>query len=579
MDKGLIVKRLRGGLTLLGVMTVLGLAEAGAQPAPAVLDPNEKVAIPSTCQCSAPIGFFHDRCLRKNLICPTTDPQPAGTIRLTDFIIKTPDQTYAGLVSPQTAYGRLKVTLEGGEALQSALTRTESPFRRFMPKARGIVISVAAKSSGVGQTLDVLPTTPIAALDVPLPGAGGNVRNLVTRTETRSAWVRIDGGTSLDVTLRFDGVSDEKFVLFDQTIGQISEAYSSITGDQSIGGMSAVAIGAASRTIDDLIDRLVDPDGADSRKFTGDGFSIEPAKGGRRSLVFEIRDDQNFSVVVARVIVEVELAATLIRPEVTTDPAKLTLKPVSLDSQMRNAAAFSTTGTPTTFGGRPEYGQLLAQMQAGSATASTITSNCMAFRGTAITGWGVTPVDASLLIYEALDEARRLVGSDAARQKALKEQQCLAPSDIASLKTLGRVIEEGPAANAALTPIDLGKIGVQLIGGAPAPAATLARFTDEVELQSTFPDFGFEGAFTGARDEVLAAIQDKKPTRFCCYSGDGGRMSVTVDIAASGAAANPMVIDTLTVGAFDRRAARLVLRAPTAEELATARARWTTPAR
>lgn len=580
MDKRLIVKSLRGVLALLGVVAALGGASAGAQPGPAApLDPNEKVAIPANCQCSAVLGIFRDRCLRKNLICPTTDAVPAGTVRLTDFIVKAPDQTYATLVSSQTAYGRLKVTLEGGEALQSALTRTDSPFRRFMPQARGIIISVAARSSGGGAVLEVLPTTPIAALDVPLPGAAGNVRNLVTRTETRSAWVRLDSGTSFDVTLRFDSVSDQKFQFFDQTIGRISAAYSRITGDQSIGGMSAVAIGAASQEIDGLIDYLVDPDGADTRKYTGEGLSIQPVQGGRKSLVFEIRDDQDFTRVVGQVVVEVELAPTLIRPAVTTDPAQLTLQAVPLETQMRNAAALSPTGTPTTFGARAEYGQLLAQLQAGSATAAGITGNCMAFRNNAIGTWGVTPIDASLLIYEALDEARRLVGTDPARQRVLAEQQCLSSADIAALKTLGRGIEEGPAAKALLTPIDLGKVGLYLIAGTAIPDATLARFADEVELVSSVPAFGFEGSFSAARDEVLAAIADKKPVRYCCFSGasETGRIALVVDMAAAGSAANPMVVETQTVGSYDRRAARIILRAPTAEELGTIKGKWTSP--
>ena len=559
-------------LKAFGVIAVLlcAAAPATAQSPP---DPNEQVRTPADCTCAKPRGIFQDECRRRDLMCT---PPPPGVSKLTDFI-RLSEEAYDGAaVSPQVSYARLKFTLAAEPALTEALSKKDSFFKRFRPQSRGLLISVGAKSAGI----ELLPTTPMLAMELPAPGADGNTRTYNTKQEVYSAWIRVDGTTALTPSIAFESVSDSKIAAMEMILGRVAAIYTTVTGDQILANVSNAVLTQKAQEIDQQIDWLVDPDGRDTRRFRDDSLGVAPASGGRRALIFDIRDERNPAIKLATLRVEAQLIPSMLLPAPKVAPSDLKLEPVATAAKMRNVQGVATAAGPRAFATQPDYGQLRSDMQASSATAASITQRCQAFASAAIESWRLVPVDADLLVYEALEEAGQLVIGPAAT--TLSQNRCFNTDQKAQLKFVGRTVPDPldpittPWPN-PLSSLDMLRIGTNLKGQGTLPATTAAKFADQVELVSLDDAYGFLGSSTLTKAEAFEVIALTLPKRFCCYNGQTvGRWTMGLDIAAEGMDAKAMVIEFLTV--TQSKIERLVLRAPTPEERANMLMAWTTPA-
>ncbi|MDP1616319.1 hypothetical protein [Phenylobacterium sp.] len=539
---------------------------AGQTPPPG--DPEERLRTPAECVCAHPRGFLRNECKRRDLSCPVTAP---GVVKLTDFV-QLSEQTWAGApVSPQIAYGRLKFVFAAAPELTGALSRRDSFFRRFRPQSRGILISVAAKAGAV----ELLPTTPMLAMELPAPGADGNTRTYNVKQEVYTAWVRVDGATALTPTIAFDSVSDTRIVFMEQILGRVASIYGTVTGDQILANVSNAVLTQKAQEIDQQIDWLVDPDGRDTRRFKDDSLGISPAAGGRRGLVFDIRDERNPGVKLATLTVTAELIPSMLLPAPRADAASLKLEQVATATKMRNVQGVATATGPRLFGAQPEYGQLRSDMQAASATATSITQRCQAFSTAAIETWRLVPVDADLLIFEALEDAAQLVSGPTAT--ALTQNRCFNGDQRAQLKLMGRTVRGPIVPPNPLSILDMRHIGLALKGDGALPAGSSAKFADSLQIVSQDEAYGFLGDSMVSRAESVDVMALAEPKRFCCYNGlTPGRWTMGLDIAAEGGDARPMAIDFLTVD--ESRIGRIVLRAPTADERVQMLNAWTTPA-
>ena len=556
---------MRGRLRIIAIALAFGLGATSAWGQ--VANPDVKVKIAPGCACAHPRGIFRDECKRKDLTCPV--PAPDVT-KLTDFVQYREELYSSGHVSPQVAYGRLKFTFTAEPALTEALSKKDNFFQRFRPRSRGLIISVAAKSGA----LELLPTTPMLAMQLPEPGADGNTRTYTTRQEVYTAWVRIDNATALTPTIAFESVSDGTFALMDQVLSTVASLYTSVTGDQILASVSNAVLSQRAQEIDRQIEWLVDPDGRDTRRFQGEGLSISPASGTRRALVFDMRDAQDPTIKLATLRVEAELIPSMLLPAPKAEATDLELRPVASAAKMRNVQGVATANGPRAFSTQPQYGKLRSDMQAAGATAAMITAHCQAFSAEAIDPWRLVPVDADLLVFEALEDATQLVSGPAAA--TLAQNRCFTSEQEVQLRLVGRIVQTPPIAN-PLSVIDMNHLGVTLKQGGALPASTAAKFADQVEVVSLDESYGFLGSSVVTKAEALDVIALAGPKRFCCYNGQvSGRWTMGLDIAEEGAVARPLAIDFVTV--TEPKIERVILRAPSSAELETMLGSWSTPA-
>jgi hypothetical protein len=541
----------------------LGATSAWGQAA----SPEEKVKVGAGCVCAHPRGIFRDECKRKDLTCPV----PAADVtKLTDFVQYREERYSSPQVSPQVAYSRLKFTFTAAPELTEALSKKDNFFQRFRPRSRGLIISVAAKAGA----LELLPTTPMLAIQLPAPGADGDTRTYTTRQEVYSAWIRVDSATALTPTIAFESVSDATFTGMDSVLSTVAALYTSVTGDQILASVSNAVLSQRAQEIDRQIEWLVDPDGRDTRRFEGDGLSISPASGERRALIFDMRDAQNPEIKLATLRVEAELIPSMLLPAPKAEAADLELRPVASATKMRNVQGVATASGPKAFSIQPQYGKLRSDMQAAGATPAMITAHCQAFSAEAIDGWRLVPVDADLLIFEALEDAAQLVSGAAAG--TLAQNRCFTTEQEDQLKRVGRIVQRTAVAN-PLSVIDMNNLGAALRQGGTLPASTAAKFADQVEVVSLDESYGFLGSSVVTKAEALEVIALAGPKRFCCYNGQViGRWTMGLDTADEGAGARPLAIDFITV--TEPKIERIVLRAPTSAEQAVMLGTWSTPA-
>jgi hypothetical protein len=528
--------------------------------------PNDKVQVPDGKVCAKPLK--DNRCKRKDL-----KDAPTG-LRLTDYVGVSTSETFTQPAPTGTAYGQVRVSVTNSQALAQALTKKDGWLRTFMPQARGVVISVAARANSTGQVFDVLPRTPVIVLDVPLPASGQNARSLATVNEVRSGWMRLDAGVQYNLTLNVDTVSEQKFAGLDNVLSRVANIYTSVTGDQLLGSMSNAALKNAATNADRLITEIVDPDGRDKRTLSGGGYLITPTNGGTKALVFDIRDERNGNPI-ATVRVELLFTSTLIQPTAVTDPAQLKLAAVNQGAVLKNYKMTTDAAAATTLGTRPEYVLLLQQVQAGDTTPGTITKHCGEFQNTA-SSWGLTTLDAALLNYEALDDASRQNAGNAAVLKKLERQRCIRDADWATLKQLDRQPPPAPALGRnPLTVADLASLGSYFIKAGSAPSLS-QKFATEVAINAVASDLPFQGSFFSTSSDAFDTVRSLTPSRFCCISGASaeGRVQLALDLAPAGAAGPQPVVAELWTAAGDPLVAELRLRAPNAAEATLISSKW-----
>jgi hypothetical protein len=190
--------------------------------------------------------------------------------------------------------------------------------------------------------------------------------------------------------------------------------------------------------------------------------------------------------------------------------------------------------------------------------------------------WSFVPVDANLLIFEALDERSQVPGVSPVLFRGFSS--CFDGVEKVALKTLGRElppIPEEKVYGSPLSKIDLDALARHLVHDNALSSRVANDFEDSVEVISDSAQWGFLGTSSGDRDDALRAIADTKPVRWCCYDlTKQGTSTLILDTGPAGET-TPMVVDLTTVGT--PKIGRVALRKLTQAEAASAKERWPAP--